>query len=88
MRPDGVLTLCFDDGLFDAIECTSLFLRRPDPEIRVNERSSHIRRRSPRNLFDSSNTAATAESQLVTDADEIRRYQSENRHRDHVARPN
>src|SRR5262249_47413156 len=27
MRPDGVLTLCFDSGLFDAIECTSLFLR-------------------------------------------------------------
>jgi hypothetical protein len=78
MRPDGVLTLCFDSGLFDAIECTSLFLRRPDWEIRVNDRSIYIRRRSARNLTGSSNNAATAESQLVTDAGEVRRYRRAN----------
>ncbi len=82
MRPDRVLTLCFDSGLFDAIECASLFLRTPDWKIRVNERSIHIRRRSARNLTGSSNNAATAESQLVTDAGEVRRYRGENRHRE------
>jgi len=44
----------------------------------VNERSIHIRRRSARNLTGSSNNAATAESQLVTDADEVRRYRRAN----------
>ena len=81
MRPDGVLTLCFDSGLFDAIECTFLFLRRLDSETRANECSIYIRRRFPRDLIDSSNTAATAESQLVTDANEVRWYRGENRHR-------
>src|ERR1700720_3875570 len=78
MRPDGVLTLCFDSGLLDAIERTSLFLRRPEWEIRVNGRSIHIRRRSARNMTGSSNNATTAESQLATDAGEVRRYRRAN----------
>jgi hypothetical protein len=80
MRPDGVLTLCFDSGLLDAIERTSLFLRRPEWEIRVNGRSIHIRRRSARNVTGSSNNATTTESELVTNADEARRYGREHTH--------
>src|ERR1700686_1987689 len=80
MRPDGVLTLCFDSGLLDAIERTSLFLRRPEWEIRVNGRSIHICRRSARNVTGSSNNATTTESELVTNADEARRYGREHTH--------
>ena len=80
MRPDGVLTLCFDSGLLDAIERTSLFLRRPEWEIRVNGRSTHIRRRSARNVTGSSNNVTTTESELVTNADEARRSGREHTH--------
>jgi len=62
MRPDGVLTLWFESGLFDVIERTFLFLRRPEWKIRVNGRSIHIRRRSARNMTGSSNNATTTES--------------------------
>src|SRR3984957_15992581 len=39
MRPDGVLTLCFGNDLFDAIRHTSLFLRTCESVIRVNRHS-------------------------------------------------